>query len=236
MDISSDYEWRFETQKVSEHVDEAFLRSIHQVYLDGFSKTQGWSLKGIQDVVTRSSVRGFLRKRNEVVGYAFYSVPAQPLDGTHMLWENAICLKKDAQGHGLTRGIIEKVIDLFPNVKFGWIGGRTQNPLVFKRYSDLGKIFPFVARYDTDEGRKIMDFVLKHIPQATTFSGQGFVDRTNGVCSNAYSGGRLGEYSTNVPATEAFEKQLRDWGFKRENGDAVLVVSRLSRMIRGPSV
>ena len=71
-----------------------------------------------------------------------------------------------------------------------------------------------------------MDFVLKHLPQATTFSGQGSLDRASGICRNAYAGGRLGDYSTDVAGAEAFEKQLLDWGFKRDSGDAVLVVSR----------
>lgn len=235
MDIISDYEWRFETSKRPWGYDEGFLKSIHMVYLDGFGKSEGWSLKGIEAVITRSSVRAFLSKREEVIGYAFYTVPARTLDGTHLLWENAICLKKDAQRNGLTTGIIEKVVRLFPNKKFGWIGGRTQNPLVFKRYSDLGKIFPFDAQYDTEDGKQIMDFLLKHINQAQDSSDKRLLDLSNGICRRAYPDGRLGDYSTDVVGAEAFEKQLLDWGFKRESGDAVLVVSRLSQIIQRPS-
>jgi hypothetical protein len=80
-----------------------------------------------------------------------------------------------------------------------------------------------------------MEFLLKHITQATAFSGEGFLDLTSGICRNAYAGARLGDYSTDVPGAEAFEKQLLDWGFNRESGDAVLVVSRLARIIQGPS-
>lgn len=236
MEISSDYEWRFETSKRPGGYDEAFLKSIHEVYLDGFGKTEGWSLKGINAVLLSSSIRGFLRNKDEIAGYAFYTVPTETLNGSYMLWEDAICLKKSAQARRFTQGIIEKVMGLFSNKNFGWIGGRTQNPLVVKRYSDLGQVFPFNALYDTEDGKQIMDFVLKHIPQARTFSGKAaFVDKITGICRNAYADGRLGDYSTEVPGAEAFERQLLEWGFNRDNGDAVLVVSRLSGITQRPS-
>ena len=216
--------------------DEGFLKSIHQVYLNGFGKTEGWSLEGINASLLRSSIRAFLMKNDEIVGYAFYTVPSVTLDGTHMLWENAICLKKGAQKQGLTRGIIERVVKLFPSKKIGWIGGRTQNPLVFKRYSELGKMFPFHVRYDTDDGKQVMAFLVEHIRQAKTFSGAAaFLDQASGICRNAYADGRIGDYSTEVPGAEAFERQLLEWGFNRDNGDAVLVVSRLPGSIQSTS-
>jgi len=235
MEISCDYDWCFDRSKTPGDFDESFLKSIHQVYLDGFGKSKGWSLEGINAVLLRSNIRGFLKNKDEIAGYAFYTVPTRTLNGTHMLWEDAICLKKQVQGRRFTQGILEKVMDLLPNNEFGWIGGRTQNPLVVKRYSDLGDVFPFNALFDTEEGKQVMDFVLNYIPQATTFSGEGaFLDKVTGICRNAYADGRLGDYSTEVPGAEAFERQLLEWGFNRDNGDALLVVSRLSGITQRP--
>jgi hypothetical protein len=228
------FKWYF--SKAPADVNQPLLEHIHRVYLDGFAKSEGWSLGGIKQVLTTSSIVGLLKNQKaEIVGYAFYTVPIHTLAGTRVLWENAICIKKELQSRGLTKGIMKRAISVFPDDEFGWIRGRTQNTLVIKRYASVGDTFPFVSSYGTDDGKQVMDYLIGNIEQASDSYARGLLDLTNGICRNVYPGGRLGDYSTRIEGAEAFEQQLLDWGFNRESGDALLVVSRLSRTMQAAS-
>ncbi|HEY0377208.1 MAG TPA: hypothetical protein VGC87_09640 [Pyrinomonadaceae bacterium] len=230
------YAWYFQGPEGQRDFDDIFLDSIHQVYLEGFGKSEGWSIEGIRETVMTSDILGFLRNgEGEIFGYAFYTVPSSSLDGTHILWADSICLKKGVQKKGLTTGLTKKAAKVFPERKFGWIGGRTQNPLVMRKYSKLGTVFPFSASYDTDEGKLVMDYLLKHIKEVFEVYEEQRLELTNGICRKVYRGGRLGDYPTAIDGTEAFEKQLLNWNFKRDNGDAIIIVSHLYQIIQAAS-
>ncbi len=221
--------WNFRRLTGADDSDENILKAIHQVFLDGFGLQEGWSLDGISKALKRSTVLGLLTTAGgEVNGYALYSIPDAPLSGAYMLWEDAICLKKGVQGSKKTREVFERAGKLFPDREFGWIGGRTQNPLVMKRYGKLGSLFPLETAYDGVEGRLIMQYLLEHIGEAKEATG---LDRSSGICRGIYRERRLGDYQLGISGTEQFEERLSEWGFDREHGDALLVVAKLYQPI-----
>ena len=162
-----------------------------------------------------------------MIGFAFYSIPVSTLLGSHLLWEDGICLVKAAQGKGYSFKAIEQVVHIFPDRQVSWIACRTQNPALVKRYSRLGRTFPFNELYDTDDGKKIMNFLLNNFDEIQAANQAGKLNQTTGICTEIYPQGKLGDYPVNFDSFIIIEKQLEDWVFCREKGDAIIIVSSL---------
>lgn len=220
------FEWQFQLAQNINADDNHLVKSIHDVYLDGFGLQKGWSIGGIKETIAYSTMLGLLLAPDqEICGYAFYVAPDQPLQETYLLWEDAICLKKKAQGKQLSSQALNLAYRFLRARKFGWIGGRTQNPLVIKRYSKFGALFPFHATYTEGEGKLVMDYLSQHIAEVRDVKQ---LEKNIGICRGAYKEGRLGDYSMQVSDTDDYERSLLEWNFQRENGDAVIVVSKLT--------
>lgn len=223
------FTWKF--RKVSDMgaIDRTMVKAIHDVFLDGFGEEEGWSADGIETMFKRSMVLGLLTTDTDgIVGYAFYAIPELPFMGSHMLWENAICLKKFAQGSRNTSRIWYRASALYPGRTFGWIGGRTQNPLIMSRYKKLGYLFPFETAYNEGDGRLVMEYLLANIEEVSSAPP---LDKSNGICRRKYKG-RLGDYKLGIEGTEKLEAKLSAWEFDRDKGDAVIIVSRLCKPIQ----
>lgn len=226
------FTWKF--RKVSDMgaIDKTMVKAIHDVYLDGFGEEEGWSDEGIGKMFDHSKVLGLLTTDTDgIVGYAFYAIPELLLMGSHMLWENAICVKKSAQGRRNTSGIWYRASALYPGRTFGWIGGRTQNPLIMSRYKKLGYLFPFETAYDEGDGRLVMEYLLANIEEVSSAPP---LDKGNGICRRKYKR-RLGDYELGIEGTEELEAKLSAWEFDRDKGDAVIIVSRLAEPINVPA-
>ena len=118
---------------------------------------------------------------------------------------------------------------MYANRVYGWIGGRTQNPLVFLRYAKLGTVYPFDQLYTNDLGISVMKYLLENIAEVKEFK-----DRLNlntGICRGVYPEGKLGDYPISIKGGEHYEKLLRIWRFNRENGDAIITVVKLTNPI-----
>jgi len=228
MNKKLDYIWQFRHLNNLEP-DDKLAESIHEVFLNGFGLKEGWSKEGIRKALRRSTILGLLADSSDHLGgYAMYTIPDAPLMGTYFIWEDAICLKKEVQGNNLSSNVWNMSASLYPNRKFGWIGGRTQNPLVVKRYSKLGSLYPFESTYEQGDGKLVMDYLLQNIAEVKDVKQ---LDKDHGICHFVYREGRLGDYSMQVNDIEPYEKQLSEWGFHREQGDAVVIVSRLARSL-----
>lgn len=226
--------WSFQFIENPETIPDDIVEQIHRTFLDGFGLQNGWSITGIRNALHRSTIMGLLvteGQQSQITGYALYSVPHNKLDDTYVLWEDAICLRKCAQGQGLASlSILLKYIKpLLRSQKLGWVGGRTQNPLVFLRYARLGKIFPFDITYASDEGRVVMDFLLQNIAEVSEV--QTVLEYDTGICRQVYHEGRLGDYLSETEGTERFEKLLNEWEFDRTAGDAVITATKLAHPI-----
>lgn len=219
------YQWKFQSLKGIKEFDEALLKKIHEIFLEGFGLKEGWSLDGIRNRLQNSTLLGLLSDGNEIFGYSIFSVPNIPLKDKYLLWEDSICVQKNIQGKKLSIKAIEGAFNSFPKLQFGWVGGRTQNPIVFKRYAGFGKLFPFDATYSDDEGKRVMAYLLQNISEVKEVEK---IDLSTGICFNFYSEGRLGSYSLAIKGIERFEEKLRKWNFYRDRGDCIIVISKIS--------
>jgi hypothetical protein len=225
-----EFAWSFQTLQSPDEIPEETLQQISLVFADGFGLSSGWNIASIRYALHRSDILGLLLGRNgEIGGYAFYSAPEDEILNSHLLWEDAICIKKYLHGYNFTsRSLFESACRMFTNREFGWIGGRTQNSLVILRYSRMGTIFPFDTMYSSEPGQRIMNFLIKHIKEIKEVER---LDFATGICRQVYAEGRLGDYSNHIQGTERFEQSLAEWKFSRENGDALVAIVKLDHPI-----
>jgi hypothetical protein len=219
------YQWNFQCLQGVTEFECDILKEIHQIFLEGFGLPAGWSFDGIKNRLQKSTLLGLLSDGRKIVGYSIFSVPNIPLQGKYLLWEDSICLRKQIQGKNLSVEAIKGAMNSFPNKQFGWVGGRTQNPIILKRYAKFGKLFPFDATYSDGEGKILMEYLLHNVAEVKEVKQ---IDLCTGICRNFYSEGRLGDYSIAIEKIEQFEKQLRNWNFNRHRGDCIIVVSQLA--------
>ena len=174
-------------------------------------------------MISQSSIFGLLvSPEEEIGGYAFYAIPQETLNGRSLLWENSVVLRKKNQGKHYSRQALFQALGTQWKRNIGWIGGRTQNPIIIRRYASFGPtLFPFDIPYHEDEGRKVIEFLAKNIVEVIEARN---LDRYRGVCKGQY-GSVVGEYTWNP--NEKYERVLETWGFNPKEGDAVLVVCRL---------
>lgn len=226
----SEYAWQFYFQNLRALLDQALPQRILDVYHDGFGQPVGWSLGGVRRALKRSTVIGLLTSPavRELGGYAFYSAPSEQLNGGWLLWEDAICLRKCLHGKQLSARVIEEVATLFPERELTWLGGRTQNPRVLKRYLQRAiEVLPLSRGYDSKQGKVVMEFLLHTIDEVREPAG---MNPATGICHGVYPG-RLGDFDIDLsdPEVVAIERRLASLGLNRLRGDAVIAVARLKQ-------
>jgi hypothetical protein len=227
-ELPSSLIWEFQWLDKDAETQDQLLGCFHQVCIDGFGfESDNW-INNIRKKLATSTILGSLQdNQGQIYGIAFYSVPAVTLGDSHIVWEDGICLVKAVQHQGYSQKAIKKAVSLFPERRFSWLGCRTQNPAMMMRYSKLGKLFPFNKLYSSEDGQPIMEFLLEHIAEVQTTYQRGKLNTVNGVCTQIYSSGRLGDYQVNLKNAAQFEQQLQAWEFQRDRGDAVILVSSL---------
>lgn len=225
--------WQVERTKHSYHFGEAWIVQVSNVFADGFGSMNGWPLREVRLALQRSNLIGLLRSANDKIeGYAFFTLPDALLAGTSLLWEDAVCLRKQYQGQGLTsQPLFDAIRTQLGGKRVGWLGGRTQNPSMLQRYARFGALYPFDKNYSEDDGADVLSYLLEHIAEVREVERK--LDRTTGICRAVYSGGRLGDYELRGGAASIFDAQLQRWQFRREQGDAIVAVARLAQPIVG---
>jgi hypothetical protein len=220
--------WEFQRLDNSVEISDKLLDQFLQICVDGFGFESDEWVNDIRKKMATSNILGrLLDEQGQLYGIAFYSSPAVTLGDSHILWEDGICLVKSVQHSGYSRKAIEQAASLFPDRQFNWFGCRTQNPAMMMRYAKFGKLFPFNELYDSSDGQIIMDFLLEHIAEVQTTHQHGKINTINGVCTQLYPQGQLGDYCVDLEKATMFEKQLQSWKFQRQEGDAVILVSSL---------
>ena len=174
---------------------------------------------------------GLLKKDGEledrIYGFGIYTVSDVPLESGYMLWGNALAIRSGLQKKRLIFGLIELVMSMFPDKHFLWIGARTQNPAIYRRYIKYAKtFFPFDEDYGTEGGRKVLDFISNNIPQLADHTADNRIP-ANGICRGIY-GRKFGNYAVDGddPHLEKYENYLSQHNFDRDAGDGVVVVAR----------
>ncbi|MEG4518358.1 MULTISPECIES: hypothetical protein [unclassified Microcoleus] len=225
-ELASECVWQFKIFEENPDISDVIVENFSRVCLNGFGIERDWTTN-IKKKLSNSTMLGMLQNQEgRFYGFATYLASNSLLGGSYLLWEDGICLTKEAQGKGFSRTAIEQAVKIFPKQTFGWIGGRTQNPLILKRYKRLGKTFPFDELYETQTMKSVMDFLIENIPEVKKVYTEKKLNRSNGICTAVYKEGRFGDYPVGIEGTEEFEKQLEQWGFQRARGDAVIIVAR----------
>ena len=229
-ELGRDYIWQFKRLDENPEIADEIVEELRWVCVNGFGlESDEWAADN-KLMLSQSTILGrLLNQQGKVFGIAFYSAPDVFLDGTHFLWEDGICLVKEAQRKGYSWTAIDQALKMFPERTFGWVGCRTQNPAMFLRYAKLGKIFPFDELYDKVNGERIINFLLENIAEVKEVGALNNLSRGNGICTEVYPQGRLGDYPTEIDGAEPFEKQLKQWEFQRDRGEAVILVSCLRK-------
>jgi hypothetical protein len=223
------FDWQFRRFEEAHSFNETELgrwaTDIQRIFRDGFQSATDWLSDDLRRKLRNSSLIGFLvdqtRANIRSYGYALYRVPTQLLKGKSLIWEDALCIVCDPtiRGKRLSNDALDKAMSHFPERDFGFVGGRTQNPVIFKRYGSLGTLLPFDLSYDADQGRDIMRFLKAHIPDAKC------AEATTGICRKHYREGKLGNYDVAIEGGERFESWLQERQFERDKGDAIIVVA-----------
>lgn len=133
------------------------------------------------------------------------------------LWVDAIAIDKAYQKGGLGQQLLQYASGAHPHVR--WMGARTQNPSFIRlMQKTCYPIFPLDTSYQSEEAEAILRFSQENIRECESAD-------ESGVCKNAYSGGRLGDYPERedlLKIHKMFSKAGVDW----EHGDAIIVIGR----------
>lgn len=215
--LARDSRWQFyETIKESPENVAALNDEIRDVFRDGFGMP-GWSRAGVSKTINRCSDVALLRSaQGRAEGYAFY-VAHEDKAGT-LLWEDAICLRKSAQGLGYSTQILDQLRLRHGNAR--WIGGRTQNPRVISRYATFGPVYPFDKSWESESGKSVMELLRRQVSEVGEVAD---LDIRTGICRGVYRERTLGDYEWQ--AHGRYESLLVEWGFERERGDAIVVLA-----------
>lgn len=217
------YTWKFQRLYGDEHFDYKLVMQLRDAFNDGLGVQDCTTL----DIVTRLTecqLLGLLEGEDGgIYGCVMVSIPATPLQGKYLIWGNGGYLRKAAQRKIVWRQILSKISACFPDKEFGWIGCRTQNPLMMRGYGLFGSLYPFEADYSQGEGQMLMDYLRQHIPQVKNVLD---LDAPKGICRALYQTGRMGDYPVNLNGP--LEQRLNSWGFDRDKGDSLVVVAKLA--------
>lgn len=203
------------------------IGQIKSIFRDGFDTERDWLEEKIRLRLSRATVIGLLQTQNgPPAGYAIYSSPDEKFDDRFVLWEDGVCVRRALQGQGLTTRLLWNICH-FMGRDFGWFGGDTQNPLVYKRYARLGRLFPIDAPFTTTQGKRLLRFLLANVLQVRDRIKE--LDVMSGRLKGIYREGRLGRYPIGVAGAESFEEYLELHSIDRERGDALLLVAEIQR-------
>lgn len=208
--------------------DSVLIGHVQSIFRDGFDTERDWHETKIRQRLAEASVVGLFKiPDGPPAGYAIYSSPDETFDGKFVLWEDGICIRRSLQGQGVSprTGQLLREFGSLLGREFSWLGGDTQNPVVYKRYARLGRVFPIDAPFTDGLGQRLLNFLLRNVPQVRNRSGA--LDVESGALKGIYREGRLGRYEIGISGAERFEEYLSQHQVDRELGDALLLVSEL---------
>jgi hypothetical protein len=205
----------------------AIVGQIQSIFRDGFGCSKDWPETNIRQRLKNSSVVGLLEIAGAApAGYAIYSSPEQTLDGKFVLWEDSICIRQAFHARKMSRPPqLLYEVGGFLGREFGWFGGDTQNPVVYKRYARLGRVFPIDMPFTSETGQRVLNFLLESVPQVRDRAR--ILDVRSGALRGIYTEGWLGQYEVGISGAEPFEEYLSRHEIRRERGDALLLMAKV---------
>lgn len=217
------YTWKFQRLHGEEHFDNKLLIELREAFTDGLG-VQNCTVEDIRARLSECQLLGLLEGTDDgtIYGCVMINVPETPLEGKYLIWGCGGYLRKAAQRKIVWRQILKNITACFPDKEFGWIGCRTQNPLMMRSYGLFGTLYPFEADYAQGEGQLLMTYMREQIAQVKNVPE---LVAVKGICRALYTTGRMGDYPVNINGR--IEQHLAEWGFERDRGDSLVVVAKL---------
>ncbi|MBK8965286.1 MAG: GNAT family N-acetyltransferase [Lewinellaceae bacterium] len=217
------FQWFFnKTIDISKSKRYNYATIILKIFENGMG-IKGWSLERIIEQLEASTLLGLLQNGNSYEGYFFATIPSEQFEGKSILWIDAVSITKGHQKNSWIQKGIDEIMKFFSEYDFGIIGGRSQNPVVFKLFTKIGsgEYLPFSRNYTKSE----MDFLIKNIYEVNKPNVEGKLNQQIGICKNTYKEGKLGDYPIlEFPNAEQYELLLSQNGFNRHEGDSVILI------------
>lgn len=222
----NDFTWNFQKINNGSYFDSFELNEFYRVCVDGFGIEIDWNSENKSKLSQVNLLGKLTNKQNKLCGIAYYFIPPVSINNTYMIWESGICIVKEAQNLGLSKAAIKHVKSLFSDHSFQLIGCKSQNPKMFLRYQKFGITYPFDESYSTSQGKKIMSFLISNIKEVKKLHFSKQLNVHSGICTTAYTHGCLGDYKIDIKEAKVLENKLTKLQFNRNNGDAILIISR----------
>ncbi len=223
------YNWKFSFTKdldLNKFTPEA--EKILEVFRDAMG-TKNWTAEEIITQAGDSDALGLLKDENSNVGaYLFFTTPKEKFNDKHLIWIDAISVKKSLRGNSHYENGIKQAREFSgTNYDFGYVGGRSQNPVIFFLRDRLKKdspLFPFDGLYS----QEMMEFLIKNVAEVRRPYEKFCLDVSFGICRKAYKG-KLGDYDENFrkDRVDEFEEKLKNWNFDRYKGDSLIIIKQL---------
>lgn len=241
-----DATWEWMDRQVQVGLPSCARAAVSAAILDVFENAFGRKPSGTAwatDDIGSLDLLGLLRSVDgDAVGYAKFRRALRQCDGRPVLWLDAAAVSKQHQSRGhVTRAFADAAALLLGHRVPHWLGGRTQNPSVYRLFAGSANHGRLVHPIDpipsaiADDDPYIWPRLLAYlrsdaIPQLNNRVRRPLdfeiVDEF-GVCRGAYHGVRLGDYAVDTASTSRtapFETYVARRGVDRDAGDAVALM------------
>lgn len=222
--------WNFKETAEYKADLEITIAKIIDVFIDGMGQA-GWEPYKVKRQLNSSNILGLLEGENrEAHGYFFATIPKKKFNGKHLLWIDACSVRQSIQKLGYFSKGVEEIKNIYKDCDFGFVGGRSQNPIVFRTIDKLSTkvYYPFDKLYTNEIIAFLKNTIKNEVKRPSEKKEQG-LNHENGIVTNAYWGKKLGNYKVdlNNNAILGYEKKLSEWNFDRCKGDAVIILKEL---------
>lgn len=232
MSKNSEFKWVFRQTIEYKGAFKRTTMKLMEIFKDGMGQGE-WDEEEIRRQLKSSNILGFLEdKETEAYGYFIATVPEEKFNGKQLLWIDACSVREKYQQYGYFTKGIEEILNIYKEYDFGYIGGRSQNPIIFRIFDKLSSndFYPFGKCYTAEIIDYLKRVIENEIKRPSEEESQG-LNVKNGIIKNAFWHKKLGTYKIDFANNEIlkYEKLLLEWGFDRFNGDAVVLFKDLKQ-------
>ncbi len=222
--------WNFKKRKEYDLIIDETVNKLIDIFNDGMGQSE-WKPNKVKRQLKSSHVLGLLEdEQGKSYSYFFATIPRRKLNEKNLLWIDACSVRMKYQKFGLFAKAIEQLKTSYPKYNFGFAGGRSQNPIVFKIIDKLSDkaFYPFDKLYSIEQIEFLKETIKNEVGRPSNNKDQ-HLNQENGILTNAYWHRRLGNYPVdlNNEIVLRYEKKLSSWNFDRCNGDAVVLLKEL---------
>ena len=171
------------------------------------------------------------------VGFAFCVMPPKLINGQTLFWVNKICIARKMQGKGYGIEKLLTAVTRMLGLNIGYVGCKTQNPYLLKKLEHVAQVcYPFHRSFYADDddqlGILLIATAIIFVPQVrisfrATLEGLGFLEVPPGILRDEYGASIAPDVDYALISEYPTEKYLQKNNFRRENGDCVVVISKL---------